>query len=104
MFDYFRIYSSNPHQVCCEDSLTKDLFFFSQFDDLALHSRSQLHLKRDKCLTGTVIAISRTVFKLCIQTWCDGRLRHGIYAHARFHDLDLDAKSQWVGQKIRDSS
>ena len=21
---------------------------------------------------------------------------HGIYAHARAHDLDLDARSQWV--------
>ena len=36
---------------------------FSQFDDLALLSRSQLRLKLKKCLTCTIIAISRT-FKL----------------------------------------
>ena len=28
-----------------------------------------------------------------VQTWHDGKLIHGIYAHARFDDLDLDAKS-----------
>ena len=25
----------------------------------------------------------------------DGRLMHGIYAHAHFDDFDLDARSQW---------
>ena len=42
----------------------KVYIIFSQSDDLALHSRSQLHLKLDKCLTCTIIAISQTVFKL----------------------------------------
>ena len=37
---------------------------FSQSDDLALHSRSPVHLKHDKCLTCGIIAISQTVFKL----------------------------------------
>ena len=33
-----------------------------------------------------------------------GRLTHGIYARARVDDLDLDARSQWVGRgkKIND--
>ena len=25
-------------------------------------------------------------------------MAHGIYAHARFDDLDLEARSQWVGK------
>ena len=44
---------------------------FSQSNDLALHSRSQLHLKFDKCLTCTsststssIITIFWTLFKL----------------------------------------
>ena len=45
MFDYFRTYSSNAHQVCCENSLTE-----------------------------------------------------GLYDHCLSHDLDLDARSQWVGK------
>ena len=32
-----------------------------------------------------------------IQTWHDGRLMDVLYAHARFNDLDLDARSQWIG-------
>ena len=63
---------------------------FSPSDDLALHPRSQLRLKRDKCFTCTIIAISRTVVSLSygIQTW------HVIYnhAHARVDNFDLDAK------------
>ena len=41
MFDYFRNYSSNPHQVCCEDNLTKVYIMCSQSDDLALSSQGQ---------------------------------------------------------------
>ena len=33
-----------------------------------------------------------------IQTWHDGILMDAIYAHARFDDLNLDARSQWVGK------
>ena len=34
-----------------------------------------------------------------IQTWHDGiRLMDAIYADARFDDLGLDARSQWVGK------
>ena len=36
----------------------------SQFDDLALDSRSRLRLKHDQCLTCTIISMSQTVFKL----------------------------------------
>ena len=42
----------------------KVYIIFCQFDDLALHSKSQLRLKRDKCLTCTIIAITRRVFKV----------------------------------------
>ena len=37
---------------------------FCKSSDLALHSRSQRRLKLDKCLTYTIIAISRILFKL----------------------------------------
>ena len=47
MFHYLRNFSSNAHQVCCEDSLTKGLYNLCQSDDLDLHSRSQLRLKLD---------------------------------------------------------
>ena len=50
------------------------------------------------CLTCSIIAISRTVFKLWQSTCHDGRHMHGTYAHARFDHLDLDARSQWVGK------
>ena len=35
MVNYFRNYSSNTHQVCCEDSPTKGLYYHRQSDDLA---------------------------------------------------------------------
>ena len=44
---YFRIYSSNAHPVCCEDTRTKGQYDHCQSDDLDLHSRAQLRLKRD---------------------------------------------------------
>ena len=51
MFGYFINCSNSPHQVFCEDSPTKGLYvIFFQSDDLALHSRSQLHLKLDKIM------------------------------------------------------
>ena len=35
----------------------------------------------------------------CIQTWHDGRLMDALYyAHARFDDLDFDARLQWVSK------
>ena len=45
------------------------VWIFSQSDDLALHLRSQLLLKRDTFLTCTVIAISRTLFKHSNLAW-----------------------------------
>ena len=34
------------------------------------------------------------------EIWHDGRLMHDVFAHARFDDLDLDldARSSWVGK------
>ena len=31
MFDYFRNCSSNAHHVCCEDSLTEDIYIYTLF-------------------------------------------------------------------------
>ena len=98
MFDYLRNCSSNAHQVCCANSLTKCLYNLSFSLTLALHSRSQLRLKRAKCITCTIIAISRKYLSCGIHTWLDSRLVHGICAHARVDDLDLDARSQRVGK------
>ena len=41
MFD-FKNCSSNAHQGCCENNLTKGLYDLCQSDDLDIHSRSQL--------------------------------------------------------------
>ena len=91
MFEYFRYYSSNTHHVCCEDIPTNDLYDHCQSD--ALDSRSQLRLKLDKCLRCTNIAILGQYYAMACQTRHDGTLLHGIYAHACFDDLDLDATS-----------
>ena len=99
MFHYFRNYSSNAHQLCCKDSPTKGLHDHYQSDDLDLHLRSQPSFE--------VTSVSQTwlLFNLqylwqyfksyYFQTWHDGRLMD---AHARFNDLDLDTRSQWVGK------
>ena len=60
------------------------VYIYGQSDDLGLESRSQEH--------------DNIKFNLYIQTWHDGRLMDRIYAYACFDDLDLDARSQWVGK------
>ena len=69
----------------------KIYIIFSQPDDLALHSRSQLRLKLDiQCLTRARIVLFRTRYlSYGIQTWHDGRLMHGIPAHAILMTLTL---------------
>ena len=49
------------------------------------HSRSQVHIKLNFFDLQYLRYLS-----YYIQTWHDGRLMHGIYAHARFHDLDFE--------------
>ena len=88
---FFRNDSSNSHQLCCEDSPTKGLYDHCQSGDLDLHSRSQVHLKFN-------LRYLRQYFSYCIQTWNACRLMDARYAYARFDDLDLDARSQWVGK------
>ena len=65
---------------------------FSQSDDLAVHARSQLRLKVDKCLTCTIILIAiiylGQYLSYGILTWHDGRSVHGISAHDHFDDLE----------------
>ena len=56
-----------------------------------------------KCVSN----VTRLIFNLqylghylsyYIQTWHDGRLRHGVYyAYARVYYLDFDTRAQWVG-------
>ena len=48
----------------------------------------------------TIIAISRIgqYLSYSIQTWHDGRLMQGLYAHVDVDDLDLDARLQWLGR------
>ena len=65
--DYLRNYSSNAHQVCCEDSPIKGLYDYCQSDDIDLHSRSQVCLKLDYFLTCNVLDNIYTItFKLCM--------------------------------------
>ena len=54
MFDYFKNYSSNSLQVCCEDIPNKGLYDHCQFDYLDLHSRSQVRLKHEYFLTCNI--------------------------------------------------
>ena len=93
MFDYFRNCLSNPHQVCFEDSPIKGpLLSFLSPMTLLFTQRSQLRHKLGNCSTCTITAIRQY---LCygIRTWRDGRRMQGMYAHARFDDLDLYARS-----------
>ena len=55
MFDYFRNCSSNAIKFAVHIVRLKVYKIFFQSDDLALHSRSQLRLKLDQCLTCTII-------------------------------------------------
>ena len=83
MLDYFRNCSSNPHQDCCEDSLTKGLYLFSVRCPFSILTQGLNCISNltNVNLTCTIIAISRTVFKRWpIQTWHGGRLMHGISA------------------------
>ena len=96
MFDCFINCLNNGHEDCCEDNPTKGLF--SQSDDLALHSKSQLCLKHDNFLNlyyNSNISDS-IIFKLWhskLGMMLD--LCIGISAHAHFDYLA--ARLQWVG-------
>ena len=102
MFDYFRNYSSNPHQVCCQDSLTEGLYMtiarpvydHCQTDDLNLHLKvtnaSQIWLPFKLQYLGQYLSHY-------IQTWPDGTLLHGIYAHVDVLELDLDFEKPLPG-------
>ena len=94
MFDYFENYSINAHHVCCEDRPTKGLYDHCQYDELGLHSRSQVRPKLDYLLLD--LQYFGHYLSYCTQTWHDGRLIDAIYAHDRFDYLD--ARSQWVGK------
>ena len=100
MFDYFKNYSSNAHQVRCEDSPTKGLYM------TIANPMILTFIQGDKCipnLTPFKLAITRTIFMLlhsnfgmAVDFWMPYYDHIPYYAHARFDDLDLDARSQWV--------
>ena len=74
------------------DSPTKGLNDKCQSEDLAFHSRSQLRLKLfEDVVYNSNISVS-------MQTWHYVRSMHGIYDYAHFDDLDLYARSQWLGK------
>ena len=70
----------------------KVYIILSQSDDLALHKRSQHRVKREKFIADSIQAIA---FNLGMTV--DLCMAYN-YAHARFDDLDLDARSQWDGR------
>ena len=80
-------YSSNAHATCCEDSSTKGLYNYDhcKSDDLDLHARLQVRLKRDYFLTCNN-SDNKNYESYCFQTWQDGRL------------MLVDAMSQRVGK------
>ena len=50
-------------------------------------------------MTTSKLAISRTKYLgYYIQAWHVGRLMDAMYAHPGFDDLDLVARSKWVGK------
>ena len=98
MFDYFRNCSSNAHAVCCEDSPNKDLYNRCQSDDHDLHLRSQVRLKCDYCFN---LQYFGQYLRYHIQIRHDGipmDTNINMLLIPRFDQIDLDARSQWVGK------
>ena len=94
MFDYFRNYSSNAHQVCCENSCLKVYMTIASLMTL-------IFIHGHKCASNLTIFYLQYLgqyLSYYIHTWHDGRLMDALYAHARFDDLDLAAMSPWVGK------
>ena len=87
IFDYFRNYLSNSHQVCCADNPTIGRYDHCPSDDRDLHSRSQVCRSLDYFFNLQYLGQYLSYY---IQTWHDGRLMHITYAHARLDDLELD--------------
>ena len=76
-------------KVCCEDSPPKGLW-----DDLDFRSRSQLRLKPDYFVTCNIsdntFAIT-FLLGVTVDLWTPNNM-------LMLHDLNLDARSQWVGK------
>ena len=74
--------------------------FDFQSDDLAVHPRSQLRIKFDNLKKPcTILAMSRIIFMHAMLFKCGMTIDLCMAdADARFDDLDLDARSQWVGR------
>ena len=101
MFDYITLLENVqavPIKVAVKIIRLKVCIIFSQSDDLDLHSRSQLLLKRQCFNLYYNSNYLGQYLSYGIPTWHDDRLMYGMYAHARFDDLGLDARSQWVGR------
>ena len=50
-------------------------------------------------LTSFKLQCIRQFVSYHIQALRNGRLMDALFAHARFEDLDLEARSQWVGKR-----
>ena len=66
---------------------TKGLYNYCQSDDLDFHSRPH---SASQTLPLFNLQYLGQYLIYYTQTWHDGRIMHGIYAHARFDDLELD--------------
>ena len=75
---------------------TKGLYNRCQSKDIDLHSRSELHLKSDKFLTGSFIVIFQTIFNLVQLGMAVGYA--WLICSCSFDDFDLDARLQWLGR------
>ena len=101
MFHYFMNYSSNAHQVCYEYSPTTSLYDHCQSDN------TLTFIQGHKCVSNVTtfkLTISRTTSELLHSTQrgmtLDLWMPHN-YAHTRFDDFNLDARSQWVGNGLK---
>ena len=87
MFEYFRNRSSNAHEVCCEDSLTKSVYMTIASLMTLTFTQGHICLKLDYFLTCN-ISDNIEAIKFILGTTVD--LWHGILTHAHFNDLDLE--------------
>ena len=71
------------------------LYTHCQSDNLDLHSRPQVRLKRDYFFNLHYLG-PYYILSYFIQTWHDGRLMHYQYAHARFDGLERDLEFENV--------
>ena len=91
MLNYFSNYASNAHHVCCENTTTKVYMTIANPMTLTF-------IQGHKCILSLTTYFNyhylQHYLSYYILTWHDGRPIHGIYAHSRVDDTDLECLMQ----------